>query len=84
MVETTVHVGGMMCSMCETHIKEALRKAVPDGKKFSASHAKGIATFQTESAPDAAAVEAAIRATGYDFNGLETGEVAKKGFHLFG
>lgn len=84
MYETTVNVGGMMCSMCESHIKEAIRKAYPAAKKLKASHIKNTASFESEEKPDEGTIKAAIKATGYDFVGIETAEAAeKKGFSLF-
>lgn len=84
MYETRVKVGGMMCSMCESHIKEAIRKAYPTAKKLKANHIKNVASFESEERPDDDAIKAAIEATGYDFVGIETVEAAeKKGFSLF-
>ena len=40
MIQTTVEVGGMACSMCEAHINDAVRNAFPV-EKVSSSHAKG-------------------------------------------
>ena len=50
MIKTTLKIEGMMCGMCEAHICEAVRKAVPFAKKVSASRSKGEATF-LDSAP---------------------------------
>lgn len=84
MYETTVNVGGMMCSMCESHIKEAIRKAYPAAKKLKANHIKNVASFESDEKPDEETIKAAIEATGYDFDGIETSEAAeKKGFSLF-
>ena len=40
MTKTTLEVDGMMCGMCESHVNEAIRKAL-DVKKVSSSHSKG-------------------------------------------
>ena len=40
MIQTTVEVGGMACSMCEAHINDTVRNAFPVDK-VSSSHAKG-------------------------------------------
>ncbi len=40
MIQTTVEVDGMACSMCEAHINDAVRSAFPVDK-VSSSHAKG-------------------------------------------
>ena len=82
MLKTTLKIDGMMCSMCEAHIQEVIRKSVPGAKKVSASHSKGEASFLSEEAPDAAALKAAIDATGYTCLGVESAPCEKKG--LFG
>ena len=43
MVQITVGVDGMACSMCEAHVSDAIRKAFPV-KKVTASHTKGAGT----------------------------------------
>ena len=40
MIQTTVEVGGMACSMCESHINDTVRNAFPV-EKVSSSHALG-------------------------------------------
>ena len=82
MYRTTVKVDGMMCGMCETHICDAMRKAVPSAKKVKASRAKKEATFISDSAADEAVIEKAVKETGYDFIGIVTEPYVKKG--LFG
>ena len=52
MIKTTVKIDGMMCAMCEAHICETIRKAVPDAKKVSASKGKKEAGFLTEAPVD--------------------------------
>lgn len=80
MIKTTLKIEGMMCGMCEAHICEAIRKAVPSARKVSASRGKGEATFLTEEAPDGAALKAAIDATGYNCLGIEYAPCEKKGW----
>ncbi len=82
MIKTTLKIDGMMCSMCEAHIQEVIRKSLPGAKKVSASHGRGEASFLSEEAPDAAALKAAIDATGYTCLGVESAPYEKKG--LFG
>ena len=36
MIKTTLKIDGMMCGMCEAHIKDTIRKAVPDADKVTA------------------------------------------------
>ncbi|MDO4860258.1 MAG: cation transporter [Bacillota bacterium] len=74
MIKTTMKIDGMMCGMCEAHVCDAIRKAVPSAKKVKASKRKKEATFLTEDAVDAEALKAAIDATGYDCLGIESAE----------
>ena len=82
MVKTTLHIEGMMCSMCEAHVCDAIRKAVPAAKKVSASRSKGEASFLTEDAVDAERLKAAIDSTGYTCLGVDSAPYEKRG--LFG
>ena len=82
MIKTTLKIDGMMCAMCEAHICEAIRKAVPEAKKVTASVRKKEASFLTEEAADPARLRAAIDATGYSCLGVESAPYEKKG--LFG
>ena len=82
MVKTTLKIEGMMCSMCEAHICDAIRKAVPSAKKVSASRSKGEASFLTDEAVDAERLKAAIDSTGYTCLGVDSAPYEKRG--LFG
>ena len=80
MIKTTLKIDGMMCSMCEAHICELLRKAVPGAKKITASHAKGEASFLSEEPADESALKNAIAATGYICLGVDSAPYEKKGW----
>ena len=82
MVKTTLKIDGMMCSRCETHICDTIRKAVPSAKKVAAFRGKGEASFLTDNAIDAEALKTAIDATGYTCLGVEAAPYEKK--RLFG
>ena len=82
MNKVVMKIDGMMCGMCEAHVNDAIRKAVPSAKKVTASRRKKEASFLTEENVDAAALKAAIDATGYDCQSVEVAEYEKKG--LFG
>lgn len=82
MVKTTLHIEGMMCGMCEAHVCDAIRKAVPSAKKVTASRSKKEAFFLTEEAVDTDRLKAAIDATGYICLDIESAPYEKKG--LFG
>ena len=82
MVKTTIQVDGMMCGMCESHINDAIRQAVKVNKVTS-SHTKGETVLITEETVDEAAVQAAIKKTGYQVKGIHSEPYEKKGFSLF-
>ena len=64
LIRTRVAVDGMMCGMCEAHINDAIRKAMPV-KKVSSSHTKGETLIITEDRPDPEVIRRAINGTGY-------------------
>ncbi len=82
MIKTTMKIDGMMCGMCEAHICDVIRKAVPSAKKVAASRNKKEASFLTEEAVDQDGLKAAIDATGYTCLGIASAPYEKKG--LFG
>lgn len=82
MIRTVLKIDGMMCGMCEAHVSDAIRKAIPSAKKVSASRSKKEASFLTEEPVDADGIKAAIDATGYSCLGVESSPYEKKG--LFG
>ena len=61
MYKTTLKIDGMMCGMCESHINDTIRKAVPV-KKVSSSHTRGEAVVITDEPLDVEAVKAGIAA----------------------
>ena len=56
MMQTTVKVSGMACSMCESHINDAVRRAFPV-KKVTSSHGKGETVILSEQAPEEISVK---------------------------
>lgn len=76
MTKTTLEVDGMMCGMCESHVNEAIRKAL-DVKKVSSSHSKGRTEIISEK------VKEAVNATGYQVLSVKSEPYEKKGFSLF-
>ena len=82
MIKTTMKIDGMMCGMCEVHVCDAIRKAVPSAKKVTASRSKKEASFLTEEAVDTGSLKAAIDATGYICLGVESAPFEK--MSLFG
>ncbi len=82
MMKTVLKIEGMMCGMCEAHICDAIRRAVPSAKKVTASRGNGEASFLTEEAVDAEALKAAVDATGYACLSVESAPYRKR--RLFG
>ncbi len=82
MFKTTVKVDGMMCGMCEAHVSDAIRKAVPEAKKVKASRAKKEATFISDKQADPVLMEKTIKDIGYDFLGCVSEPYKKRG--IFG
>ena len=74
MIQTTVKVSGMACSMCEAHINDAIRGAFPVEKVIS-SHSKGETVILSQ---------AAIDATGYTAGEIHAETYEKKGLFHFG
>ncbi len=81
MIQYTIAVDGMACSMCEAHINDAVRKAFPV-KKVTSSRSKKETTVLTETELDEDALRAVISDTGYEVGEIEKEPWAKKG--LFG
>ena len=77
----TIEVSGMMCAMCESHVNDAVRKALPV-KKVTSSRGKKETTVIAETELDETALRAAISATGYDVGEIRKEPWEKKG--LFG
>jgi copper chaperone CopZ len=80
MIKTTLKIDGMMCSMCEAHINEVIRKAVPGAKKVTASHTKGEASFLSEEAADENRLKEAVAATGYTCLSVSAEPYVRKGW----
>ena len=82
MIRTTLIIDGMMCGMCEAHVCDAIRKAVPEAKKVTANRVKKEASFLTEEAVDTDSLKTAIDGTGYSCLDIVSAPYEKKG--LFG
>ena len=82
MVRTVLRIDGMMCGMCEAHICDTIRKAVPAAKKVTASRRRKEASFLSDTAVDEDLLRAAIDATGYTLLGVESAEYEKKGWFM--
>ena len=70
MIKTTIKIDGMMCSMCEAHINQTIRKNF-DVKKVRADRRKKEAVIESEEALDKEKLKNVIDETGYTFMGFE-------------
>lgn len=71
MVKTLVKIDGMMCGMCEAHVNDAIRKAIPDASKVKSKHRKGECSFVTVDNPDEDIIRKALEDTGYKVISIE-------------
>lgn len=81
MIETTVTIDGMMCSMCEAHVNDAVRAALAV-KKVTSSHKKRETVILSERELDEDALRGAIEKTGYKVEAIHAKPYEKRG--LFG
>lgn len=83
---TVAKIDGMMCGMCEAHIQDTIREAIPGATKVKADRKAKEATFLTDQPFEEKVLRRAINKTGYTYVSSETVpyEEKKKGFHLFG
>ena len=82
MTEIELTVDGMMCGMCEAHVKDAIRKLYPGAQNVRADHAKNIASFSLEQPlPEQILkheLKNALKETGYELTDLRTGTEKQK------
>ncbi len=71
MYKTELEIEGMMCSMCEAHIQDAIRKIYPKAKKVKADRHKKTAKFISEEKPDENLLKSAIDSTGYELKNIK-------------
>ena len=81
MIETILKIDGMACGMCESHLNDVVRRTC-NVKKVTSSHSRGETVVLSEQPLDEAALQAAIRETGYELKGMTAHPYEKKG--LFG
>ena len=80
MIKTILKIDGMMCSMCEAHINDVIRRTVPGAKKVSSSHTKGEASILTEEMVDGNRLKEAIAAMGYTCTDVTGEPYVKRGW----
>ena len=83
MIQCTIAVDGMACSMCEAHINEAVRKALPV-KKVTSSHTKGQTVILSKKELDEGALRQVISAAGYQAGPIQSAPYEKRSWSSFG
>lgn len=77
MIKTTLTIDGMMCSMCESHVNDTIRRRFTV-KKVASSHKKGTAEIISEQPLDEAALRDSIGKTGYKVLGIQSEPYVRK------
>lgn len=77
MIQTTVQVSGMACSMCEAHVNDAVRSAL-NVKKVTSSHVKGETVILSDEPLDEGKLRETINATGYQVGGISSAPYEKR------
>ncbi len=70
MFKYILKINGMMCSMCEAHINDVIRKNF-DVKKLKSSHKKNMTTFLSEKYIDEKDIKNVIDSTGYVLDSID-------------
>lgn len=85
MIKTTVKLEGMMCSMCEAHVNDAIRRAFAV-KSVRSSHKKQLTEIESTEPLSTEKLREAIAALGYRVLDIMQEKVEKKSLfsRLFG
>ena len=83
MVKTVLTIDGMACGMCESHVNDAIRKALRV-KKVTSSHAKGETEILSEEPLSEEALHRVLDGTGYTITAIRSEPYEKKKLSLFG
>lgn len=79
MVKTVLKIDGMMCSMCESHINDVIRRDF-EVKKVMSSHKKGLTEIVSEIPLDENKLKSAVCKTGYEVTEITAEPYEKHGF----
>ena len=79
MNEIVLKVDGMMCSMCEAHMNDAIRRAF-SVKKVTSSHKKGETVIVTDAELADEELQKVVAEMGYKVLEIRRGAYEKKGF----
>lgn len=69
-MKTILHINGMMCGMCESHINDAIRKNFTV-KKVKSSKRKNQTVIVSTEALNEEKIRQVIKETGYELVGIE-------------
>lgn len=83
MIKITLRIDGMMCSMCESHVNDTIRRNFKI-KSVKSSHSKGMTEIISNSLLDEADLKETVGKTGYKILEIKTEPYEKKRFSLFG
>lgn len=83
MTKTILKIDGMMCSMCESHINDTIRREF-SVKKVASSHGKGTTEIISDDPLDEDKLKRAVGETGYKVLNISSEPYEKKRFSLFG
>ncbi len=84
MFKTTVRIEGMMCPMCEAHVNDAVKKALPEVQKVKSSHKSNETIIISEKEYSTEQLKEVIDASGYKVISSESEPYEKKGIPFFG
>ena len=83
MVKTVLSIDGMMCSMCEAHMNDLVRKNCAV-KKVKSSANSGETTIISENELDISMLKKEIQEIGYELKDWHSEPYEKKGLFSFG
>lgn len=81
MKKISLHVDGMKCGMCESHVNDAVRKAA-DVKKVRSSRVSGLTEIICDDNADVDKIVSAIKNDGYDVKEVKVSDFEKHGLFL--
>lgn len=81
MKKISLHVDGMKCGMCESHVNDAVRKAT-DVKKVRSSRVSGLTEIICDDNTDVDKIVSAIKNDGYDVKEVKVLDFEKHGLFL--
>lgn len=82
MQKVTIEIEGMHCGMCESHVNDLFRKAVPL-KKVQSSHLKNQTTLIGEGPYEEETIRKALDGSGYQVGKITIEAYQKKGLFSF-